>query len=71
MYFKKRYGKSVLVVFRYGGSRDEIEKILQENNMNYTDDHKRFKIQMIESQIKENEDMFKRIASLNKQWWTS
>jgi hypothetical protein len=71
MYFKKRYGQSVLVIFRYGGRRDEIERILQENNMNYTDDHKRFKIQMTESQIAENEDMFKRIAPLNKQWWMS
>ena len=71
MYFKKRYGESVLVIFRYGGHRDEIETILQENDMNYTDDHKRFKIQMIESSIVENEDMFKRIAALNNQWWRS
>ncbi len=71
MYFKKRYGKSVLVIFRYGSKRDEIEKILQENEMNYTDDHKRFRIQILESNITENEDMFKRIASLNNQWWRS
>ena len=71
MYFKKRYGKSVLVIFRYGGHRDEIETILQENDINYTDDHKRFKIQMIESKIAVNEDVFKRIAVLNNQWWRS
>ena len=69
MYFKKRYGKSVLVILRYGSHRDEIEKILQEKEMDYTDDHKRFRIQILESNIAENEDMFKRIASLNNQWW--
>lgn len=71
MYFQKREGRSVLVVFRYGSRGEEIERLLQDNNMSYMDDHKRFKIPMSESQIAEKEDMFKEIATLNKQWWTS
>ena len=53
-------------------SPDKVNQILSEiKEMNYTDDHKRFRIQILESNIAENEDMFKRIASLNNQWWRS
>lgn len=69
MYFKKRYEDAVLIIFRYGDKKEEIEKVLQDDEISYTDDNKRFKFQLYEKQIEEKIDIFAEIARLNNKWW--
>jgi len=66
---RKRSGNNVLVGFRYGGKRDEIQKLLESSGVQYTEQHRRFRFQMAPGLFKEKEDLFVKIAHLNKEWW--
>jgi len=67
--FKKRYGDSVLVIFRFGSKQEEIEEVLKNHEVNFTEDNKKIKFQLYERQIDEKLRIFEEIAKLNKQWW--
>jgi len=69
MVVRKRSGKSVLISMRYGSKHDEIETILEEMEVPYTDKHKHFYMQMPGKKVSEFRDNFRKIATLNKQWW--
>jgi len=69
MVVRKRSGKSVLISLRYGSKREEIETILEEMEVPYTDKHKQFHMQMPGKKVSEFRDKFQKIATLNKQWW--
>ena len=69
MVFKKRYGNSVLVIFRYGSKLEEIEEILKTNEINFADDNKKIKFQLYERQIEKKLSIFPEIAKLNNKWW--
>lgn len=71
IYFKKGYSDTILTIFRYGKNREEIEEILQRHEIDYSDDHKRFKFRTKEQKIDGMKELFREIATLNKQWWLS
>ena len=62
-------GNYVLVRFRYGGKRDELQELLESNGVQYTEQHRRFGFQMACELFEEQKDMFVQIARLNKEWW--
>lgn len=66
---RKRSGNNVLVSFRYGSKRDEILELLDANNIQYNEQHRRFRFQMAPDMFKEKGQMFEQIARLNKEWW--
>ena len=69
MAFRKRSGNNVLVAFRYGSKRDELLELLDSNNIQYNEQHRRFRFQMTPEMFKEKGGMFVEIARLNKEWW--
>ena len=66
---RKRSGNNVLVGFRYGSKRDEIQALLDSNNIQYNEQHPRFRFQMTPEMFQEKGPMFVQIAQLNKEWW--
>lgn len=71
MVIRKRSGKSVLISMRYGNKRDEIEAVLEDMEVPYTDKHKQFHTQIPSTKVNEFKDNFREIATLNKRWWNS
>lgn len=69
MLVKPRSGKNVLVVFRFGGKQDEIRLLLEDGDLQYTEQQGRFKIQLSPEMIVERAEMFSQIAELNTGWW--
>ena len=69
MVFKKRYGDSVLVILRYGSKQEEIESILKNAEINFTEDKNKIRFQIYAKQIEGKQAIFAEIAMLNKQWW--
>jgi len=66
---RKGSGKNVLVGFRYGNKRDDIQTLLESNDIQYAERHRRFRFQMTLDRFRSKSDMFVEIAKLNKQWW--
>jgi len=69
MYFKKGSDNSIIILFRYGSKKEEIEELLHNNGITFNVDSKRIKIQLYETQINENINIFPEIAKLNNNWW--
>lgn len=69
MLVKPRSGRNVLVVFRCGTKQDEIRLVLDANEIQYAEQHDRFKIQLSPEMIEEKSAVFVQIAELNNGWW--
>ncbi len=69
MYFRKGSENSIIIIFRYGSKKEEIEELLHNNDITFTDDSKRIKFQLYERQIENKLDIFPGIAKLNNNWW--
>jgi len=71
MVVRLRSGKSVLISLRYGSKRTEIETVLEEMEVQYTDKRKQFFFQIPTKRIDDLKEGFRKIATLNKEWWNS
>ena len=65
----KRSGNSVLIAFRFGNKKEEIEKILQNMDIQYTEKPKSFRFSLPVAKINQSADQFRQIAKLNNEWW--
>jgi len=70
MIIRKRSGDNVLVQMRYGDKSEEMAEVLDEERIQYNDQHKQFKFLMPVSLVPQKSEMFRKLARLNKEWWT-
>lgn len=65
----KRSGNNLVVSFRYGQRREEILERLEGSGVQYTEQHRRFNIQLSSTQTRSHDELFREVARLNKEWW--
>ena len=67
---RKGAGKNVLLRFRYGAKRDEMQELLESNGISFQERRSAFRFQMTTEMVKSKREMLEQIARLNKEWWT-
>ena len=67
---RKGAGKNVLLRFRYGAKRDEMQELLESNGISFQERRSGFRFQMTAEMLKSKREMLEQIARLNKEWWT-
>ncbi len=67
---RKGAGKNVLLRFRYGAKRDEMQELLESNGISFQERRSGFRFQMTTEMLKSKHEMLEQIARLNKEWWT-
>ena len=65
----KGAGRNVILGFRYGAKRDEIQELLESSSIDFHERSKVFRFQMTPEMIKSKHEVLERIARLNKEWW--
>ena len=70
LFIRKGAGKNVLLGFKYGAKREEMQELLESNGISFKERLSRFRFQMTTEMIKSKREMLEQIARLNKEWWT-
>ena len=60
----------MLLKFRYGAKRDEMQELLESNGISFQERRSAFRFQMTTEMVKSKREMLEQIARLNKEWWT-
>ena len=66
---QKGAGKKVILGFRYGAKREEIQELLESSSIDFHEKSTVFRFQMTPEMIKSRHEIIEQIARLNKEWW--
>lgn len=66
---RKRSGNNVMVSFSYGSQREALLELLETCGLPYSEQSRRYRLQLAPGTLAERSELFLEIARLNKDWW--